>query len=159
MFKRLENKPFKKNEVGKVVQSIEPVVLNRIDMKQEYINQVKEGFRKVFQEGDGTGVRAFQKAPYKPAGKTGTAQTVYGGENAIGRNAKGDRRECYNLTLAGYAPYDDPEVAFSVVVPWVENDKSGINSDIGKEVLDAYFDLKNKRLTGEAPKTDASKEN
>ena len=30
-------------------------------MKQEYINQVKEGFRKVFQEGDGTGVRAFQK--------------------------------------------------------------------------------------------------
>ena len=30
-----------KNEVGKVVQSIEPVVLNRIDMKQEYINQVK----------------------------------------------------------------------------------------------------------------------
>ena len=70
MFKRLENKPFK-NEVGKVVQSIEPVVLNRIDMKQEYINQVKEGFRKVFQEGDGTGVRAFQKAPYKPAGKTG----------------------------------------------------------------------------------------
>lgn len=53
--------------------------------------------------------------------------------------------------MAGYAPYDDPEVAFSVVVPWVENDKSGINSDIGK-VLDAYFDLKNKRLTGEAPK-------
>ncbi|MEC2480500.1 penicillin-binding protein 2 [Bacillus cereus] len=148
-----------KDEVGKVVQSIEPVVLNRIDMKQEHINQVKEGFRKVFQEGDGTGVRAFQKAPYKPAGKTGTAQTVYGGENEIGRNAKGDRRECYNLTLAGYAPYDDPEVAFSVVVPWVENDKSGINSDIGKEVLDAYFDLKNKRVTGEAPKTDASKEN
>lgn len=29
------------------------------------------------------------------------------------------------------------------------NDKSGINSDIGKEVLDAYFELKNKRLTGE----------
>ncbi|MEC3317150.1 penicillin-binding transpeptidase domain-containing protein, partial [Bacillus thuringiensis] len=105
------------------------------------------------------GVRADQKAPYQPAGKTGTAQTVYGGENEIGRNAEGDRRECYNLTLAGYAPYDDPEVAFSVVVPWVENDKSGINSDIGKEVLDAYFDLKNKRLTGEAPKTDASKEN
>ena len=25
------------------------------------------------------------------------------------------------------------EVAFSVVVPWVENDKSGINSDIGKK--------------------------
>lgn len=147
-----------KDEIGKVVHSVEPIVLNKIDMKEEYINQVKEGFRKVFQEGDGTGVRVFQKAPYKPAGKTGTAQTVYGGESDIGRNEKGERRECYNLTLAGYAPYDNPEVAFSVVVPWVINDKSGINSDIGKEVLDAYFELKNKRLTGETIKIDNSKE-
>ncbi|PEC56908.1 penicillin-binding protein [Bacillus cereus] len=148
-----------KDEIGKVMHSVEPIVLNKIDMKEEYINQVKEGFRRVFQEGDGTGVRAFQKASYKPAGKTGTAQTVYGGESDIGRNEKGERRECYNLTLAGYAPYDNPEVAFSVVVPWVINDKSGINSDIGKEVLDAYFELKNKRLSGESPIIDDSKEN
>lgn len=147
-----------KDEIGKVVHAVEPIVLNKIDMKEEYINQVKEGFRKVFQEGDGTGVRAFQKASYKPAGKTGTAQTVYGGESDIGRNEKGERRECYNLTLAGYAPYDNPEVAFSVVVPWIMNDKSGINSDIGKEVLDAYFELKNKRFTGENLQIDSSQE-
>ncbi|WP_242261074.1 penicillin-binding protein 2 [Bacillus cereus group sp. BfR-BA-01453] len=147
-----------KDEIGKVVHAVEPIVLNKIDMKEEYINQVKEGFRRVFQEGDGTGVRAFQKASYKPAGKTGTAQTVYGGESDIGRNEKGERRKCYNLTLAGYAPYDNPEVAFSVVVPWVMNDKSGINSDIGKEVLDAYFELKNKRLTGENSQIDSSQE-
>ncbi|HDR4728909.1 TPA: penicillin-binding protein 2 [Bacillus cereus] len=147
-----------KDEIGKVVHAVEPIVLNKVDMKEEYIKQVKEGFRKVFQEGDGTGVRAFQKASYKPAGKTGTAQTVYGGESDIGRNEKGERRECYNLTLAGYAPYDNPEVAFSVVVPWVMNDKSGINSDIGKEVLDAYFELKNKRLTGENLQIDSSQE-
>ncbi|KWW53256.1 penicillin-binding protein [Bacillus cereus] len=147
-----------KDEIGKVVHAVEPIVLNKVDMKEEYIKQVKEGFRKVFQEGDGTGVRAFQKASYKPAGKTGTAQTVYGGESDIGRNEKGERRECYNLTLAGYAPYDNPEVAFSVVVPWVMNDKSGINSDIGKEVLDAYFELKNKRLTGETLQKDSSQE-
>lgn len=30
-------------------------------------------------------------------------------------------------------------------MPWVNNDKSGINSAIGKEVLDAYFDLKTQR--------------
>ncbi|MGD6888152.1 peptidoglycan D,D-transpeptidase FtsI family protein [Bacillus mobilis] len=148
-----------KDDIGKVVHAVEPIVLNKIDMKEEYINQVKEGFRRVFQEGDGTGVRAFQKASYKPAGKTGTAQTVYGGESDVGRNEKGERKECYNLTLAGYAPYDNPEVAFSVVVPWVINDKSGINSDIGKEVLDAYFELKNKRLSGESPKIDDPKEN
>ena len=67
---------------------------------------------------------------------------MYGGDDPIGRNAKGERMECYNLTLVGYAPYDNPEVAFSVVVPWLHNDKSGINSIIGKEVLDVYFDLK-----------------
>ena len=32
--------------------------------------------------------------------------------------------------------------SFSVVVPWVNDDKSGINSAIGKEILDAYFELK-----------------
>ncbi|MEN1936339.1 penicillin-binding protein 2 [Paenibacillus sp. 102] len=139
----------KKEEIGKVVQSIEPVVLNRVEVKSEYIDRVKEGFRWVFQEGDGTGVKYFQKAPYKPAGKTGTAQTVYGGDNKIGRNEKGERIECYNLTLVGYAPYDNPEIAFSVVVPWVHNDKSGINSLIGKDILDIYFDLKKQRMNGE----------
>ena len=107
---------------------------------------MKEGFRRVFQEVDGTGAGTFKGLPYKPAGKTGTAETVYGGESDIGRDENNYRKKCYNLTLAGYAPYDaDPEVAFSVVVPWVNNDKSGINSAIGKEVLDAYFDLKTQR--------------
>ncbi|EOP91349.1 penicillin-binding protein transpeptidase [Bacillus cereus HuB4-4] len=147
-----------KDEIAKVVQSIEPVVLNRVDMKEEYINQVKEGFRRVFQEGDGTGVQKFQKAPYKPAGKTGTAQTVYGGESEKGRDDEGQRKKSYNLTLVGYAPYDDPEISFSVVVPWIIDDKSGINSEIGKDVLDAYFELKNKRLSGEDKKEEISKE-
>ena len=61
----------KEEEIGKVIRSIEPVVLNRVDMKKEYIDRVKEGFRRVFQEGDGTGVKYFKNAPYKPAGKQG----------------------------------------------------------------------------------------
>ena len=79
-----------KDEIGKV-HAVEPIVLNKIDMKEEYINQVKEGFRKVFQEGDGTG-SSVPKASYKPAGKTGTAQTVYGGESDIGRKKRGEKR-------------------------------------------------------------------
>lgn len=110
--------------------------------EKEYIDRVQEGFRRVFQEDDGTGVHYFQKASYKPAGKTGTAQTVYGGDDPVGRDEQGKRIRCYNLTLAGYAPYDNPEVAFSVVVPWVYDDKGGINSMIGRDILDAYFELK-----------------
>ncbi|MFJ8414685.1 peptidoglycan D,D-transpeptidase FtsI family protein [Bacillus paramycoides] len=142
----IREQPNRPEEVGKVIKSMEPVVLNRVDMDLTYINHVKEGFRRVFQEADGTGTGTFKGLPYKPAGKTGTAETVYGGESDIGRDENNNRKKCYNLTLAGYAPYDaDPEVAFSVVVPWVNNDKSGINSAIGKEILDAYFDLKAQR--------------
>lgn len=61
-------------------------------------------------------------------------------QNSLLDIKQGERRECYNLTLVGYAPYDNLEVVFSVVVPWVINDKFGINSNIEKEVLDAYFD-------------------
>ena len=77
---------------------------------------------------------------------------MYGGDKEIGRKANGERKETYNLTFVGYAPLEDPEVAFSVVVPWVD-DKSGINGYISRDIMDAYFDLK-KVENGEAP-TDA----
>ena len=32
-----------KEEVGKFIRSIEPVVLNRIDMKKEHIDRIKKG--------------------------------------------------------------------------------------------------------------------
>ncbi|MDA2451983.1 penicillin-binding protein 2 [Bacillus cereus] len=156
IIQEIREQTIKAEDIGKVVQSNEPVVLNRVDMEKEYIERVKEGFRWVFQEGDGTGVRYFKNASYKPAGKTGTAQTVYGGDNKIGRDAAGERIKCYNITLVGYAPYDNPEVAFSVVVPWVYNDNVGINSLIGKDILDAYFDLKEQRINGESSNTDSS---
>ncbi|MEK4841156.1 penicillin-binding protein [Bacillus thuringiensis] len=145
ILREIREQTTRKEDVGKIIKSMEPVVLNHVDMKKEYIDRVKEGFRRVFQEGDGTGVSTFKNLPYKPAGKTGTAQTVYGGDdNSVGKDQEGKRVRCYNLTLTGYAPYDKPEVAFSVVVPWITNDKGNkINSIIGKEVLDAYFDLKN----------------
>jgi len=41
-----------------------------------------------------------------------------------------------------------PPYTVSAVVPWVNDDKSGINSAIGKEILDAYFELKTKRSGG-----------
>ncbi|RHW05921.1 peptidoglycan D,D-transpeptidase FtsI family protein [Bacillus cereus] len=157
--KEIQEQPIKQEEVAKVIRSIEPVVLNRVDMKSEYIDRVKEGFRWGFQEGDGTGVKYFKNDPYKPAGKTGTAQTVYGGDDPIGRNEKGERIECYNLTLVGYAPNDNPEIAFSVVVPWLKHDNKGINSMIGKEVLDAYFDLKKQRINGGATSIESPNKN
>ncbi|MGG3161817.1 penicillin-binding protein 2 [Geobacillus stearothermophilus] len=128
-------------EPSRVIKRFEPVVLNRVDMKTEYIERVQEGFRRVMQEPGGTAYSYFASASYKPAGKTGTAQAFYDGPIKSRRNDS-----TYNLTLVGYAPYNDPEVSFAVVVPWATQGKSdGINDRIGRRILDAYFELKAKR--------------
>lgn len=130
------------NNVGKVVHRFEPKVLNRIDMSTEYIDRVKEGFRQVFQEPNGTAYAQFNMKPYKPAGKTGTAEVYYYDDP----ESPYYRELFYNLTLVGYAPHDKPEVAFSVVVPYTYSEYS-INKYIGSRILDAFFELKAKGVS------------
>ncbi|PJW15478.1 MULTISPECIES: penicillin-binding protein 2 [unclassified Geobacillus] len=132
-------------EPSRVIKRFEPIVLNRVDMKTEYIERVQEGFRRVMQEPGGTAYAYFAGAPYKPAGKTGTAEAFYDGPIKSRRNDS-----TYNLTLVGYAPYNDPQVSFAVVVPWAtQGESDGINNRIGRRILDAYFELKVKRANGE----------
>lgn len=122
-----------KEEMGSVAKEMEPKVLNRINAPEEWINRVQRGFRGVFTEPLGTG-RSFAGEPYRPAGKTGTAETVDRGTKV------------WNLSLVAYAPYDNPEVAVAIVVPsayYVGATPNNVNMDIGKRVLRAYFDLKN----------------
>ncbi|WML48641.1 penicillin-binding protein 2 [Neobacillus sp. PS3-34] len=133
----------KYDELGPLLTEIQPQVLNRLDMKQEWIERVQEGFRQVMQVPGGTGYRVFGNKPYKPAGKTGTAQAFYDGPG----HKKGEiPPPTWNITLVAYAPYDHPEVAMSVVVPWAyQSTDPGTSKAIGSRVLDAYFDLKKKR--------------
>ncbi|WP_442862464.1 peptidoglycan D,D-transpeptidase FtsI family protein [Bacillus sp. USDA818B3_A] len=130
------------NELGPIVEEKETKVLNRIDMKDAWIERVQEGFRMVMQVGDGTAKSYFGSASYNPAGKTGTAQAFYDGSDKTKRGT-----EVWNLSLVSYAPSDNPEVAVAVVVPWAYQGSSGpsINNLIGRRVLDAYFDLKKTR--------------
>ena len=111
----------------------EPKILNRIKNSDGEIDHVQKGMWMVMNTAGGTagtGYPYFQSDDYVAAGKTGTAQ--------IG-NGRG-----YNLTLVGYAPYgDNPEVAFAVVVPDVNDSHAGlVNKKIGGRILDAYYDLK-----------------
>ncbi|WP_121642914.1 penicillin-binding protein 2A [Bacillus vallismortis] len=127
--------------IGAVVQSVQPEVLNKIDMKSEYIKEVQAGFRRVMTKG--TAASQFASASYQPAGKTGTAQSFYDGPDKS-KTGTGT----YNTTLVAYAPVDNPEIAISVVVPWAYIDygaKYTITNDIGREVLDKYFELKSKQ--------------
>jgi penicillin-binding protein A len=134
--------PNLESDLGQIQHSFEPVILNRVDMKDEYIKRVQEGFRQVYQESGGTATSSFGYKPYSDynlAGKTGTAQSFY---------YDSEKKKLYvdeptfNLTIVGYAPFDNPEVAFSVVVPYVKSDKHPINKLIGQDIIRAYFELK-----------------
>ena len=59
----------KPDEVGKVVQSMEPKVLNRVDMPESQIKRVQEGFRQVYNDSGGTATKYFTGAKYKAAGR------------------------------------------------------------------------------------------
>ena len=147
--KEIRKPTSKPEELGKVVNSMEPVVLNRIDMKDEYINRVQEGFKMVMQTPQGTGyTNGFAGATYDPAGKTGTAQAAYAGPNAKEVRKQIGDRNIYNLTLVGYAPASNPEVAYSVVVPWLSSDQNPVSKKIGRRIMDAYFDLKKQEANG-----------
>lgn len=109
---------------GRLVTANEPEVLNQVNIKPENLKVVQEGMLEVTQPG-GTGYRTFMGTPFKVAAKTGTVQRSGGNTNGL---------------MVGYAPYDDPEIAFVVVVPGGigGSDSAG---PIARALVDAYYGL------------------
>lgn len=131
--------------VGTLVDQTTPTVLNRIDMEPEWIERVQEGFWLVAHGRNGTARSYFVNEPYNMAAKTGTAQSFHWDSE------KQKLTATYNLTFVGYAPYEDPEIAISVVVPWAyhTDTKYSVNNYIAKRVMSKYFELKEQRQFGE----------
>lgn len=124
------------DELGPVYKVNNTEVLNRVDMSDEHIKRVQEGFRQAFRSQGGTGYSYWANKSYEAAGKTGTA------ENEIYRDGR-KIADTENLALVGYAPYNNPEVAFAVIVPNLSKSRgNAINHKIGTGILDAYFDMK-----------------
>ncbi|KGX85338.1 peptidoglycan D,D-transpeptidase FtsI family protein [Pontibacillus marinus] len=164
----------KRGKVGSVVESKEPKVMNKITMEDHYLQRVQKGLREVFLSG-GTAHSYFKDVDYKVAGKTGTAQRyhyepVKDKNGDIIRDEDGNvedykRVPVENLTLVGYAPYENPEIAFAVVVPDTGVITGGgyqyqTNKEIGRGLLDTYFELKKQRAEGKdvSDQSDESKE-
>ncbi len=130
--------PSPDKKIGSLYKSNETEVLNKMNITENEINRIQKGFRGAFQSPGGTGSRYWAGKYYNPAGKTGTA------ENLIYKDGK-LIAETENLSLIGYAPYDDPEIAFAVLVPNLAKQRSAavpINHAIGTKLMDAYFDMK-----------------
>lgn len=120
------------NGLGKVVDEIEPVVLNKIDMNDEMLERVQQGFRQVTHGSQGTARSYFANEAYDAAGKTGTSESYKKGVKT------------WNLSFAGYAPYDNPQISIAVIVPNAYLDgyaqpHSAANV-ISQRVFRAYFE-------------------
>ncbi|MEG9298516.1 penicillin-binding protein 2 [Mangrovibacillus sp. Mu-81] len=131
IMKEIREPYHEKNKIGPIVYENKPKVLNRINVSERELQQVQDGFYQVAHGSRGTARVQFRDAPYNAAAKSGTAESFYNG------------KDTYNTTLIGYAPFNNPEIAYSVVVPWSHQDTDpGVNKTIAKRIMDKYFELK-----------------
>ena len=105
---------------GSVVAEFAPKVEEEIKMSADVLDAVKNGMKRVVDEGSASNIFNGYHIPI--GGKTGTAQVGSGSNNAL---------------FIAYAPFDNPEIAISVVL---EHGRRGTNAaSVAKEVFDVYF--------------------
>ena len=107
-------------DLSTVYDECEPQVLNKIDLQESTISAIKTGMLSVTV--DGTGQAALGDYPIKIGGKTGTAQV----------NGKAD-----HSTFIVFAPYDNPQIAISVVLE--HGASSYASGNLVRQILDSYF--------------------
>ena len=130
----------KEESLTSLIYETEVEELNKVKTEDKYLERVKEGFKQVTAPG-GTG-SGYVDHSYKPAGKTGTAQSFLDtdGDGIIDTATT-------TATFAAYAPYDDPEVVFTVISPDVAKEEvsysnmSRVNTRISQKVSKKYFEI------------------
>lgn len=125
-------------EIGHLIQDIEPKIMNTIDVSDEAMNRVQTGLHEVIHGGYGYANSIYANAPYEAAGKTGTAEANYWGGRGNPRNGT----KVTNTTFIGYAPFDNPEIAIAVVIPYLPSSDYGtMNIQVSRQIFDAYFEV------------------
>ena len=142
MLKEVRNPSEDGQTLGTLVQDVQPRILNYIDNTEEQLKHVQEGLRRVYSGTYGSARGAFANAPFTGAGKTGTAQTKLTDRD---RGIVGV--DTLNLTHVGYAPFENPQIAYAVVIPWATTNfdiSLPTANRIARESVDAYFELQKK---------------
>ncbi len=111
---------------GDVIEEYEPILEHKIDIKPETLQAVHEGMYRVTTGDHGTLRNAFRDFPVKVAAKSGTAQ-----ENKNYNN--------HNVYI-GFAPYDDPQIAITVFIPYGDDSYSPAPK-ITVKILEEYLCL------------------
>ena len=111
---------------GATIYEYQPTVLNELSITDEMLAEVQEGVWSVIHTSTGVGNAIFAGFPIEVAGKSGTA-------------TESDPLE--NSTWAGWAPYDDPEIAVSIVIPGTTPNVSVSAQAAAPNVLGLYYDI------------------
>ncbi len=92
-------------DAGRIEDEFEPEIINKSICSESSLEKAHEILEGVVQRGTATSLR---NAPYKVAGKTGTAQIATPNQGYDKRN--------YNASFIGYFPADNPKYSCIVVV-------------------------------------------
>lgn len=125
--------------MGELDYRVEPVLQNKVNTRQEYLDRIQLGFREVLISGTGRGIVNLD---FRPAGKTGTSESFLDtdGDGIIDT-------ESVSNAFVGYMPYEEPVMSIAVTSPDVENPNtrysyhSYVNRRIAKNVINKYFEL------------------
>ena len=115
---------------GATIYEYQPTVLNELSITDEMLAEVQEGVWSVIHTSTGVGNAIFADFPIEVAGKSGTATVS---------ETVSDTLE--NSTWAGWAPYDDPEIAVSIVIPGTTPNVSVSAQAAAPNVLGLYYDI------------------
>ncbi|MBD3948817.1 penicillin-binding protein 2 [Tuanshanicoccus lijuaniae] len=127
-------------ELGGVITSIAPKIMNVVQLQPEQMERIHKGMYQVSHSQEGTARYLFLNYPIKVGSKTGTTEAFYSGPIQYAQN-----QPVTNATYIGFAPYDKPEIAVSVIVPYLLENASGRQSTaVAHEVMNAYFEMQSK---------------
>ncbi|WP_302625477.1 penicillin-binding transpeptidase domain-containing protein [uncultured Eubacterium sp.] len=110
-----------KSSKGKTLLKNKSKLTNTVDVNTSTWDAIHDGMRQVIT--NGTVYKSFKDTKIKIAGKSGTAQ-----ENK--------KRNPHSLFVA-YAPYNEPELATSVVIPF--GNSSHDSAELAKSVIQYYY--------------------
>lgn len=115
---------------GKVVQTIEPEVVKKLNFSPENLNFIREAMHSTTIE-DGNAAGILSGFPYRMGAKTGTSENPHGQDHSW---------------FVAYGPQENPEI---VVVVIVEQGGYGAVAagPIVREILDGYFGLSNPQIS------------
>ena len=122
---------------GSLSETFQPKIKREVGVASQHLDLLRRALVDVVQEESGTAFRARNKDGLRVAGKTGTAQVV----SRKGRSEESSSAWYLDRShgwFAGFAPAEDPQVAFAVLV---EHGGSGGGSaaPIATAVMQHYF--------------------